>query len=88
MRPLIVNKCIEVNTKDLEMLPTSLKFVDHLISLVKRNVLFSTEIEEGLVALLKLLLVCSAHIFLVEIGGVTWKLKLLVKLGISLNWQV
>lgn len=75
---LIINESVKVNTENLEMFPASLKFVDHLICLVERYVLFSTEIKESLVAFLKLLLICLANVFLVKVCRITWKLKLLV----------
>lgn len=66
----IVDKGIEEDPKDLEMLLACLQFVDHLVSLVERDVLLSTEVKECLIRLLELELVSSADSFLIKISRV------------------
>jgi hypothetical protein len=66
----IVDKGIEEDPEDLEMLLACLQFVDHLVSLVERDVLLSTEVKECLIRLLELELVSSADSFLIKISRV------------------
>jgi len=66
----IVDKGIEEDPEDLEMLLACLQFVDHLVGLVERDVLFSTEVKECLIRLLELELVSSADSFLIKISRV------------------
>ena len=69
-RLTVVNKRVEVHSKDLEVLLGRLKLVHHLVSGVKGYILLTTEVKEGLVLLLEFKLVGPAYILLVEVGWV------------------
>ena len=84
--PLVVNKGIKVNSKYLEMFLACLKLVDHFICLIKGDVLFTTEVKEGLIAFLELKLVRPTYVLRVEVGWVAWEFKLLVQLGVTFDW--
>ena len=83
---LIVNKGIKVNSKYLEMFLACLKLVNHFICLIKWDVLFTTEVKEGLIAFLELKLVRPTYVLRIEVGWVAWKFKLLVQLGVTFDW--
>lgn len=53
----VLNKCVEVDPEDLEVLFAHLQLVDHLIRFVERDVLLPAEIKKGLVRLLEVELV-------------------------------
>lgn len=82
---LVINEGIKVNSKYLEMFLAGLKLVDHFISLVKWNILFSTEVKESLIAFLELELVRPTYVLRVEVSRVAWKFKLLVQLRVALD---